>query len=182
MSMGMVLEGVCDWLRARNGWGVKECGIADGTFPFAATGQFFVGIDEDGESGGNAETNALTEVFSIEIGVWRRPGHLPKDMHGQMLVPQDRYLPEIKTLHDLERRVKVFLHHRWELVQALNTKYGLPDSGRGDNFITSLVWQSTSRKDAYVAGTSAQNAIAFVGRRLKFRGLKRVQKISTDLG
>lgn len=178
MSIGMVLEATRDWLREKNGWSPAQCGVSDEGYPFEKSGQIYIGIDEDGISAGPPETYALTETFQIEVAVWRRPGHLPKDMYDQLVVPEDRYLPEVSTLHDLERRVLFWLHHRWPFLTYINAKYGLPDSGRGDKFTEALTYSGSSRKEVY----TVREGVAYMGRRLRFRGLKRTQKITNDLG
>lgn len=182
MSMGMVLEGVRDWLRDRNEWSITECGVTDDGYPPARAGNFYIAVDEDGVDVGPERTNALTEIYKIEVTVWRRPGHLPKDFLGNIVLPEDRYLPEIKTLHDLERRV-IYHLHGWRastntLRNFLNTKFNLPDVGRGDAFITELMSTGRGRKEKH----QVDDGMPFIGRRLRFRGLMRVQKISNDLG
>jgi hypothetical protein len=178
MSIGMVLEATRDWLRARNSWKFDQCGVCDEGYPFEKSGQLFVGIDEDGVTAGPANTYGLTETFQLSIAVWRRPGHLPKDMYDQMVIPEDRYLPELSTLHQLERRVMFWLHHRWEFLNYINEKYKLPDAGRGDKFTEALTFAGSSKKEVYVV----REGVAYMGRRLRFRGLKRIQKITSDLG
>lgn len=178
MSMGMVLEGVRDWLRDQNSWKAIECGVMMNTVPPNRAGQKYVGIDDDGIDTGPENTHALTEYFSLSIGIWRRPGHLPKDQQWNMVVPEDVYLPEISNLHDLERRVIFYLHNRWDLVGYLNKKYELPDAGRGGTFTGQLVYRGRGK----IESAAGDEANRFIGRRLRFRGLRRVQKITNDLG
>lgn len=178
MSMGMVLEGVRDWLRTQNNWDVKTCGVQMGNVPPNTAGPKYISLDDDGVDTGPDNTHALTEIFGLEIAIWRRPGHLTKDYRDQAYLPEDRYLPEISNLHDLERRVVFFLHQRWDLVAWLNTKYGLPDSGKGDNFTGQLVYRGRSKLDS----VATDKGELYIGRRLRFRGLRRVQKITNDLG
>lgn len=181
MSMGMALEGVRDWLRSKNDWSNIECGVHYQTVPPNRAGQKFIGIDDGGVETGPANTHALTEIYMIDIGIWRRPGHLPKDMLGNVMLPEDLYLPEISTLNDLERRVVFWLHQRWDLLNYINGKYGLPDEGRGDNFTGQLVYSGRSKVET-ASPDQQQPGIVFLGRKLRFRGLRRVQKITDSLG
>lgn len=178
MSMGMVLEGVRDWLRDKNDWKVIECGVMMDTVPPNRAGQKYVAIDDDGIDTGPENTHGLTEFYNLSIGIWRRPGHLPKDQQWNMVIPEDTYLPEISNLNDLERRVVFWLHNRWDLAGWLNTKYSLPDAGKGDKFTGQLVYRGRSKIESAIGDEGNR----FIGRRLRFRGLRRVQKITSDLG
>jgi hypothetical protein len=181
MSMGMALEGVRDWLRDRNGWTNMECGVMFRCIPPNRAGQKFIAIDDGGVETGPDNTHALTEIYTLEVGIWRRPGHLPKDMLGQSMLPEDLYLPEISTLNDMERRVIFWLHNRWELLTYINGKYGLPDEGRGDNFIEKLSYRGRTKVET-AQPDEGQPGLVFIGRKLRFRGLKRIQKITDSLG
>lgn len=181
MSMGMALEGVRDWLRDKNGWTNQECGVMFRCVPPNRAGQKFIAIDDGGVETGPANTYGLTEIYNIEIGIWRRPGHLPKDMLGQAMLPEDLYLPEISTLNDLERRVIFWLHFKKELPPYLNAKYGLPDEGRGDIFQEMLTYRGRTKVET-AQPDEGQPGLVFIGRKLRFRGLKRIQKITDSLG
>ena len=149
-----------------------------GSIPPGRAGQKYVALDDDGVDTGPDNTHALTEIFGLEIGVWRRPGHLPKDREWNMVIPEDVYLPEIDNLHKLERAVIFYLHQRWDLVAYLNQKYGMPNSGSGDSFTGQLVYRGRSKIEAAIGDEKNR----YIGRRLRFRGLRRVQKITNDLG
>jgi hypothetical protein len=178
MSMGMVLEGVRDWLRTKNEWDHMTCGVMAGSIPPNRAGQKYVALDDDGVDTGPDNTHGLTEIFGLEVGIWRRPGHLPKDQQWNMVIPEDVYLPEVDNLNKLERNVIFLLHQRWDLAAWLNQKYGLPSSATGDAFTGQLVYRGRSKIEA----ASGDGTNRFIGRRLRFRGLRRVQKITNDLG
>lgn len=178
MSMGMVLESVRDWLRERNSWPQTECGVQLRAVPPNIAGQKYIAIDDDGVDAGPDKNRELSESFGFEVAIWRRPSHLAPDMTGMVMLTEDRYKPEISTLNDLERRVIKHLHQNWDYLAFLNDKFGLADAGRGDNFILPPVYRGRSKIDFAMIDQDT----AFIGRRMKFRGLKRVQKHSIDLG
>jgi hypothetical protein len=186
MSMGMALYGLEAYLRQQYKWQPIQCGVQHRCLPPPRAGQFFVGIDDAGVEGGPAETNALTEVCNIEIGVWRRPGHLSQsDMIGKMKLPTDPYIAGVLTATKLERMVTIptedqsslGLHQNYGAMNFINSLFGLPDAGLGDKFCEPLVFRGFSRFESVVIG-EGKGAEAYYGRRLRFRGLKRIQKYS----
>jgi hypothetical protein len=144
----------------------------------------FIGIDDAGVEGGPEETNALTEICNIEIGVWRRPGHLNQaDMLGKMKLPDDPYIAGILTATKLERMVLVpvvgqqsgGLHQNYGAMNFINRLFELPSDELGAGFNTPLVFRASRVLSRWQLRTVANQAQAYYGRRLRFRGFKRIQ-------
>lgn len=187
MSMGITLFGLESYLRQQYDWKPIQCGVQNRCLPPPRAGAFFVGIDDAGVESGPEETNALTEICNIEIGVWRRPGHLSQaDMIGKMKLPDDPYLQGIMTLTKLERMVLVTdesqqtggLHQNYGAMNFVNQLFGLPNIDLGAGFNTPLVFRGFSRFES-IALPNSKDADVYFGRRLRFRGFKRIQKYST---
>lgn len=184
MSMGMALFGLERYLRTQYRWGPTQCGVQHRCLPPPRAGQFFIGIDDAGVEGGPEETNALTEICNIEIGVWRRPGHLNQaDMIGKMKLPDDPYIAGILTATKLERMVLVpvvgqqsgGLHQNYGAMNFVNELFNLPSSELGAGFNTPLLFRGFSRFESVAIENGGNAAQAYYGRRLRFRGLKRIQ-------
>jgi hypothetical protein len=191
MSMGMGLHGVRDWLRTQFGWKENQCGVQYQCLPPATADQFYVAIDDAGVEVGPDETDALTEILNIEIGVWRRPGGKPADRLGMLKLPQDIYLAGIYTNTDLERMVlcptgaaknKGGLHKNYGFLTFVNTLFGLPDDDLGAAFMDPLNFRGFSRFESIAIPGQSTDPDVFYGRRLRFRGLKRIQKVRELIG
>lgn len=183
----MALYGLQSYLRQQYDWKVTECGVQNRCLPPPRAGQFFIGIDDAGVDAGPDETNALTEICNIEIGVWRRPGHLSQqDMIGKMKLPDDLYLAGIMTLTKLERMVLCpvvgqasgGLDKNYGAMNFINSLFGLPSADLGAGFNEPLRFRGFSRFESIAIENSGTpgDANAYFGRRLRFRGLKRIQK------
>lgn len=186
----MALYGLQTYLRQEYGWKVTECGVQKNCIPPARAGQFYVAIDDGGADGGPDETNALTEICNIVIGVWRRPGHLIQaDMLGKMKLPDDPYLAGIMTLTKLERMVLVpavgqqsgGLDKNYGAMNFINDLFGLPAEDLGAGFNEPLRFRGYSVFEGIaIPGTTEPEG--FLGRRLRFRGLKRIQNPTVLIG
>lgn len=173
MSMAMALEGTRDYLRNANSWDHTLCGIQFEARPPNRAGQFYVALDDGGVSTGPDNTDALTEIYTIEVAVWRRPGHLPRDREGELQKVDDIYLSNIQTLHSLEREIIARLHNNYSLMTAVNAQFSLPTGSMADKFLQPWVYRGRSK----VEGMTDDNGNrTFIGRRLQFRGMKRIQK------
>ncbi len=189
MSMAMVLEYTAVWFREKYSWTPQQCAVVHDCEPPAEAGQFFIGIDEAGVEPGPDNTDALTEIFTITVGIWRRPGYLgQRDRRGFMKLPDDMYVQGAYTLSDLERKVIIHkstlhaaeqnkdgLHNNWAFRTAINAAYNLPDLALGAEFTGCFHYKGRGRMEPLVVdeGNTAQ---AWMGYRLRFRGLERIQK------
>lgn len=191
MSMGMGLHGIQDWLRQEYGWKANQCGVQYRCLPPATAGDYYVAIDDAGVETGPEETDALTEILSPEIGIWRRPSGKPADRLGLLKLPEDIYLNSIYSNTNLERMVicptredtsKGGLHMNWGFVTFLNSKFELPSADLGAGFLSPLIFRGFSRFETVGIPGKSNDPDVFYGRRLRFRGLKRIQKVRATIG
>lgn len=191
MSLGMGLHGVRDWLRSQYGWKENQCGVQYQCLPPASADNFYIAIDDAGVETGPEETDALTEVLNIEIGAWRRPGGKPADRLGMLKLPQDLYLAAVHTNTDLERAVitptgasrdKGGLHKNYGAMNFINTLFRLPDADLGAGFMEPLHFRGCGRFESITVPGKSSDPDVFYGRRLRFRGLKRIQKVRATIG
>lgn len=187
MSMPLALEHVEEWLRAKNGWDHRLCGVQYDALPALDAGDFFVGIDDGGTEVGNELTDSIKETLTLTIGIWRRPEHVGhRDQRGSLKLPEDRYLLQTYTLHDLERMIMLprlnGLHANYSFLTSLNTRYNLPHAEQGAAFNRPLFFKGRGRMDVHGVD-SGDSTQSWYGYRLRFRGLDREQKLrshSTD--
>jgi len=178
MSMGMVLEGVRDYLRTQHSWDKTNCGIQFGAVPIVTTSAFYVSLDDDGVTTTDPRNYHLTEEYAIEIGIWRRTGRLPEDYRGQLQLPDDIYIATAKTITDLERMVVGKLHKIEAARTSINTQFELPDATLGAAFNGHLTYVGRSKNETF-AITGQRGTKTFAGRRLRLRGLRRIQRIDS---
>lgn len=181
MSISLVLQGVRDYLRAEYQWRPEECGVTPNAEPIPTAGQFFVGIEQSGVETGLESTDSLKETFTVEIGIWRRAGSRPPDRFGTLHLPSDLYLANAHTLHELQRKVVVSingqggLHKNYRFLTFLNSLFGLPNLDDGPDFTTPLQWLGGQMRPEGIQAGQNDNGPAFIGYRLRFRGLLREQ-------
>lgn len=185
MSMALALEGIQNWLRDRNGWKPNECGVQYDALPGFDSGQFYVAIDDAGVEAGSPNTNSIKETLSITIGIWKRPEHLAGMRKGQLKLPLDKYLLGSWTLHQLERQVIIRqlhgLHANYEFMNYLNSINFLPDDLEGAKFNQPLFYGGRGRMDTVaVDAKGLSDPVAWIGYRLRFRGLVREQRLGNS--
>lgn len=181
MSAALALEFTQEWLRTKNGWKHNQCGVQYEAMPALDAEDFYVAIDDLGTEPGNELTDSLKEIFSFQIGIWKRAEHLGiKDLRGELKLPQDQYVIQAYTLHDLERAVVVpgqnGLHANYEFLEALNARYNLPSSILGALFNRPLFYKGRGRMEP-MGVDDGNTTKAWYGYRLRFRGLDREQKL-----
>ena len=181
MSMALALEYTCEWLRTKNTWVAQQCGITYNAEPALDAGKFFVGIDDSGVETGDERTDALTEIMNLTIVFWRRPEHFLKVRRGLIKTNNDPYIVGAYTLHDIERLIIVprlnGLHLNYTFLADLNTYFALPHDDLGASFITPLVYRGRSRMESIILPSTNGDGQAWLGYRLRFRGLQRTQKL-----
>ena len=185
MSMDLVLEGVQEWLREKYSWANNQCAVQYNAEPTVDSGQFFVGIDDAGVEESSGDTDCLAEIFSIQIGIWRRPEHIVPDRRGKLKLNTDKWLLGAKTLASLEQKIKIHnsgqsgkngLHRNYAFKDYLNSYWSLPSSTQGSIFVSPLIYGGRTRMET-VGLLDGSNPKAFYGYRLRFRGLLRTQKL-----
>lgn len=190
--MALVIEYTVSWLRLKNNWAINQCGPQVDALPAMDAGPFYVAVDDAGVETGGEDSDYLKEIFTITIGIWRRPEHFSqRDRRGELKLPNDRYISGAYTLADLERLVLVHktvagvatkngLHGNWLFRQALNTNYGLPDATLGAEFTGCLTYRGRSRMEGVaIDNKTVADPEPWLGYRLRFRGLSRTQKMRT---
>jgi len=175
MSMGAIIEHVRDHLRSALSLAVDQCGVQIGGNPPQRPASFYVAIDEVCVESDAKEH--LREIFEIEIVVWRRLGTLPSDRRGDAHLRDDPYLATLQTLDDLEQSVILAIHANYtDITAATNTALGTGAPSGGDIFQMALFYQGRKRSELFPKRSDQANA-QWLGRRLRFRGMTRVQAI-----
>ena len=176
MSMGVILSQVRGHLRDALSLSADQCDVQPGGSPTEAAGEWYLAIDERGvESDARSH---LSEEFEIEISIWRRLGQFPADRLGETQLHESEYLSAMHTLDTLERQVILKLHGNFESVtSAANTELGAGLPGGGDVFQLALYYEGRGRTETLPRSGSRQQP-TWIGRRLRFRGMTRVQALS----
>jgi hypothetical protein len=176
MSMGIILNQVRSHLREALTLSSDQCDIQPSGIPPEAAGEWYLAIDELGVA--SEARDHLAEEFAIEVSIWRRLGQFPADRRGEALLPESAYLAAMHTLDGLERRVILSLHGNFgELVSGANAAVGAGQPGGGDVFQLALYYEGRGRAETLPRTTGRQQP-QWIGRRLKFRGMNRVQSLS----
>lgn len=181
MSMAMALEGTEAYLRSVLQMSKDQISIQLNTEPPPMAGQWFIGIDDAGVDARATGNDAyFYEVYSIEIGIWKRPGQFPKDRREELIKVRNLYVPELETLESLERKVLTVLHksHNWR--RAVNEQFNLPVGGSGDVFSNPWRYVGRGKNEKLIAETENSNGDAWIGRRLRFTGADRLQYVESQ--
>ncbi len=177
MSMGIILQVVRDHLQTEMSLDAGECGIQPGGLPPDGAGELYVAVDELGIR--SASRNQLHEIYEIEVAIWRRSSNYPTDRQGDVVLRDDPQLAGILTLDDLERDVISKLHaNHTDIMAVANSAIGAGSPGGGDVFQQPLYFAGRGRSESLRPGGS-KSPVAWIGRRLKFTGMTRVQ--ATDV-
>src|SRR5687768_9998809 len=195
MGMSLALEFMVEWLRDKYDLQSNACGIQPESHPAFDAGRTYISVDDDGVEGGREDTDSLKETLSVTVGIWIRSEHLMKDRQGAVLKPSERYIEGARTLYDLEKMVKVHqsssgsglltvnnrhgFHGNYAFMSALNSRYALPDPEKGADFKSPLRYRGRGRLEP-LALQDGQKVQAWLGFRLRFRGLYREQKFRTE--
>lgn len=179
MSMAWALEGVGLWLCDQAEWPKKQVAVQFQAMPPAISVDWHISIDDGGVTTAPEGNYYLTETYEIVLGIWKRvTGQFHSDLSGNILLSSDIYRPNAVMLDELERKCIKHLHQNWTMIGELNARYGLPVEGKGDSFRGTLAYQG--RTPNQPIGTAVGgDAIAWIGRKLKFRGLMRTQAIGS---
>lgn len=177
MTMAFVVEGVRDYLRDNAPWTKYQCSIQHGAMPPSVATEIHIAIDAGPITTAPENSYYLGETSEIIIGVWKRWKDVPRDRTGTMLVETDIYRAAVATLHSEERTAVKLLHKSFAAMGAINTQFSLPDASKGDAFQSPLHYMGNSGNETMVV-VDAQEA-AFLGRKLRFRGLLRIQYVDS---
>jgi len=179
MSMGALLQQVRTHLRNVVPLDADQCDIELLGQPRPSAGETYVGIRELRVRSLSREH--LSEEYEIEVSIWRRLGAFPSDRQGDLALRDDPYLASVLTLDDLERAVIRNLHANYtDIMAAANETLET-----GDRFQLALYY--TGRGPSEVVKSSSHHrqngtrtsGIAWIGRRLIFTGMNRVQSTAT---
>lgn len=175
MSMAMLLEGTRDYLREQMPLKPEQCDVQHDSIPPWPSGQFYVTLEDTGVAAGPDDSYYFKEIYSIDIGVWRRPGELPKDRWGPFQFREDPYLPSVQTLDKIERRILALLTHKFAAMVDLNNRFGLPSEDLGENFSKPLRYRGRSGMQSKFPPEAGD--VFFIGRVLTLTGSTRLQKV-----
>lgn len=183
--MSIVLQATETWLRSSCDFDNTQCGIQPRCEPPPIAGQWYVGIDDGGidqtarhDSTGEFD-QYLREVFTVEIGIWRRPGQFPMDRRRELMKNVSPYLLEQQSIESLERKIIVALHKAqgWRAIANDVAGGGLPLGGRGDVFSLPLGYAGRGKNETLALIRTSNDPDLFFGRRLRFRGATRTQAL-----
>ena len=180
--IGLFLDKIREQLSHQNAWELQFCNVQFETFPPYTSPEWYVGIDDNGISQTAPEdSNYMREVAQIQIGVWRRQGVTPRDQSGNQLLYYDPYRPDRVTLDQMENKVKsalVGLPQRNELVDAINEIIENNPDEFGYCVTKPLRYMGRSKSEVYVppAHVGGDDIPTYLGRRLNFTGLDRIQE------
>jgi hypothetical protein len=175
----MMLTGVRDYLRETNGWKFHQCGIQYRSSPPQLARGFYVALSCSGVQGGPAGNHYLKETYALTLGIWKESGVLPADLVGHAQLNSDEYQKGSETLDSLERKLIDQLHQAQEVRNVVNGKFGLPGSNGGE-FLLPFHYDSGG-DDELVSPFGGQQGTAaqYLGRRLRFVGFTRNQRIGS---
>jgi len=175
MSMGVILKIVRDSLQTALSLDKDACGVQSGGRPPNSAGELYLAVDELGvQSTARAH---LREVYELEIALWRRGGQYADDRHGDVLLADDPYLAGVRTLDALERDVIRHVHGNYsDITAAANAEIGAGGGEAGDIFQLALYYVGRGRTET-IPRPAADRTIDWIGRRLKFLGMTRVQAL-----
>jgi hypothetical protein len=175
MSFAMAREGVQDFLRDELSWDKTQCGVVFDALPHPKSKQWYVAIDVNAMEPGPSNSAYLKEEQTVDIGIWRRVSERPIDYLYNLLFRTDKYQATIKTIEQLEREVMTVLHFKPDVRNFINTQFSLPSDALGDVFTSPLTY--LGKEDDRIV-TPPESSIQFIGHRLRFKGLMRLQRIS----
>jgi hypothetical protein len=174
MSMGAVLKVVRDHLRNRLSLASGQCDVRPDGRPIDAAGDLYVCISEGGVQ--SESRLHLSERYEIEVSIWRRATAAPTDRQGDLLLPDDQYLANMTTLDDLERAVIAQVHgNDADIRQAANAVL-ISGGASGDGFSVTLFYAGRGPSETFADHARAN--VGWIGRRLRFGGMLRVQPLS----
>jgi hypothetical protein len=182
MTMGMVLEATRDYLRQRCELEKNQCGIQYLGNPPPSAVNIYVTINDDGMDTGDDTSYYLREITRIEVGVWRQPNGIARDRAGEWMLPENIYGTYLTTIEQLERKVIQALAWSYSFLNFLNEHAGLPMTGKGGAFKQPLRYVGRAPIEAITVDNGTQNGAGWIGRRLRFRGAERIQRVDSDLG
>ena len=177
---GIVLQAVRDRLRSLYSWTKQQCAIRERGFPSPTSGQFFIGIYGTAMSGTGGENDYfLRQNHTLDVAIWRQTSVNPKDQSGDIYEITDSRRPAIETLDRLESKVTQALHQNQELRAACDAIAVTDQDTFGrESFKTPLVYLGWNGHEPFSLPGGGPDGRTFVGRRIRFRGLTRVQRIS----
>jgi hypothetical protein len=177
VSMALVLQGVKDYVRGQYGWTNKQVTIRYDGQPPATAADFHIAFDDGGSTVEGPRTYMLQEQLSIVAGVWRRMASTPDDRYAELIKRTNIYTAQVASLDKLVRQVVTAIHHNFTLTSDLNTIWGLPNDEHGSIFESTLTYDGHNGLEKFSHIEAAD--LIWVGRRLRFTGLRRQQKIGS---
>lgn len=162
-------------------FGLRESinfGVEFGAYPPPTASDWYIAIDFGGESQtAGPQQYFLREEYSLLIGIWRRQTEVPRDRLGRMNLRSDLYRPQATTIQAMSRSLIKNLHQQFWLPTEINLKLAT-DESYGNKVQSPLIYLGSGANEPYTVDSLRTNDVeTFIGRRMKFRGLMRSQKI-----
>lgn len=176
MSMAFALEGIRDFLRKENDWSVKQCTIQHTAEPPQLAKGFHIALDDNGVATSTRENHYLQEQYAVIVGVWIEAAITPADYAGTLQLAESIYQKGTLTLNDIERLVITQIHQQNEPRNFTNCKFGLPGE-KGDIFLAPMIYDGRGTNETIASNQNNPRSAQWLGRRLRFSGFQRNQKI-----
>ncbi len=180
--IGFILDALIEKLPIYfDGWNLRESinyGLEFGALPPPTASDWYLAFDFAGESQtARPEDYFLREEYSITFGIWKRQTEIPRDRLGRLSLTQDLYRPQALTLHATNRKLVTTFHQKFWLPNYISEKINASESN-GNVAISPLIYLGCGANEQYTVDSMRSNDVeTFIGRRCKFKGLMRIQKI-----
>lgn len=162
-------------------FGLRESinfGVEFGAHPPPTASDWYIAMDFGGESQtAGPQQHFLREEYSLIFGIWRRQTEIPRDRLGRLNLRTDLYRPQATTIQAMSRALIKNLHQQFWLVTEINLKLAANEV-YGNKVLSPLVYLGSGANEEYTVDSMRTNDVeTMIGRRMKFRGLRRIQTI-----
>lgn len=181
-----IFETLLEQLPARlSDFGLRESinyGVEFQAYPPPTAGDWYIAMDFAGESQtAGPQQYFLREEYSFLFGIWRRQTEVPRDRLGRMNLRSDLYRPQATTIQAMSRALIKNLHQQFWLTTEVSLKIQNNDIN-GNVPESPLIYLGSNANEQYTVDSMRTGDVeTFIGRRLKFRGLLRIQT-TTEMG
>ena len=139
--------------------------------PFPHSGQWFVGVAENGFSNQSMSATGLDELYSVKVVITFKMAYSPKKDIEELMAEQGQ-------MRDMTRKVVTAIHQQWDVIGYANTELGNAVNG----FIECLRFSSATpvqtRGGDWVWSDSDNPPSVYV-RELTFINARRIQTLES---
>lgn len=143
--------------------------------PFPHSGQWFVGIAENGFSNSNMNSTCLDELYSVKVVLTFKMAFAPKKSIEAVFSEQDH-------MRDLTRKIVVALHQQWDVINTANEILNPGETDTVNGFIECLRFANASavqQRGADWVWADSDNPPTVYVRELNFVKARRVQTLES---